>query len=146
LRYALTAALILLADRVSKFLVVTNMQDGESIPLVPPVFYLTFVRNRGAAFGLFQGRVVMLSLIAAACLLLVISQWKKVKAKSAFVRWGIVISGIGAVGNLIDRLRWGAVIDFLDVRLFVFNVADAAIVCGVALLFWEVLVHDPQTR
>ena len=50
------------------------------------------------------------------------------------------------MGNLIDRLRWGAVIDFADIRIFVFNVADAAIVLGVALLFWEVLIHDRKAR
>lgn len=144
--YALVAALIFFADRYSKFLVMSHMQEGQSIPLVPPVFYLTYVQNRGAAFGLFQGRVGLLSLIALICLLLVITQWRRVKTKSAFVRWGVLVSFVGAVGNLIDRLRWGAVIDFLDIRIFVFNIADVAIVLGVALLFWEVLVHDPKTR
>ena len=144
--YALAAGLILLADRVSKHLVMVNMHDGESIPIIPPIFYLTYVQNRGAAFGLFQGRVAVLSLVALVCLSLVLMHWKKLKAKSAFVRWGVVISVVGALGNLLDRLRWGAVIDFLDIRIFVFNVADVAIVLGVALLFWEVLVHDPQTR
>lgn len=86
--YAITAGLILFADRISKYLVMTRMQDGESIPLIPPVFYLTYVRNRGAAFGLFQGRVVLLSLIALVCLLLVVTQWKKLRAKSAFVALG----------------------------------------------------------
>jgi len=127
-------------------LVMANMHDGESIPIIPPIFYLTYVQNRGAAFGLFQGRVAVLSLVALVCLSLVLMHWKKLKAKSAFVRWGVVISVVGALGNLLDRLRWGAVIDFLDIRIFVFNVADVAIVLGVALLFWEVLVHDPQTR
>jgi signal peptidase II len=145
LSYAITAGLVLLVDRISKFLVMTHMQDGESIPLLPPVFYLTYVRNKGAAFGFFQGKVVLLSAVALICLLLVLTQWKRIKTKSAFVRWGVVISFVGAVGNLIDRLRWGAVIDFLDIRIFVFNVADVAIVLGVALLFWEVLVHDPKT-
>ena len=56
-------------------------------------------------------------------------------AKSPFVRWGVVIALMGAIGNLIDRLRWGAVIDFVDIRIFVFNVADTAIVAGVGLLF-----------
>lgn len=127
-------------------MVMANMHDGESIPIIPPIFYLTYVQNRGAAFGLFQGRVAVLSLVALVCLSLVLMHWKKLKAKSAFVRWGVVISVVGALGNLLDRLRWGAVIDFLDIRIFVFNVADVAIVLGVALLFWEVLVHDPQTR
>ena len=142
LNYAIVAALILIVDRLSKFLVITKMSEGESIPLIPPVFYLTYVQNKGAAFGFLQGQVVLLSAIALVCLLFVLTQWKKIMIKSTFVRWGVVISFAGAVGNLIDRLRFGAVIDFLDIRIFVFNVADVAIVLGVALLFWEVLVND----
>src|SRR5690625_954555 len=142
LNYAIVAALILIVDRLSKFLVITKTSEGESIPLIPPVFYLTYVQNKGAAFGFLQGQVVLLSAIALVCLLFVLTQWKKIMTKSTFVRWGVVISFAGAVGNLIDRLRFGAVIDFLDIRIFVFNVADVAIVLGVALLFWEVLVND----
>lgn len=144
LSYAIVAGIIFLVDRLSKFLVMTQMVEGQSIPVLPPLFYLTYVQNKGAAFGFLQGQVALLSAIALICLLVVLTQWKKLMAKSAFVRWGVVISFVGAVGNLIDRLRWGAVIDFLDIRIFVFNVADVAIVGGVALLFWEVLVHDRQ--
>ncbi|NMB00658.1 MAG: signal peptidase II [Firmicutes bacterium] len=142
--YAIVAGLVLFIDRISKFLVMTRMGEGQSIPLIPPVFYLTYVQNKGAAFGFLQGRVALLSAIAVICLLLVVTQWKKLMAKSVYVRWGVTISFVGAVGNLIDRLRFGAVIDFLDIRLFVFNVADVAIVTGVALLFWEVLINDSK--
>ncbi|NLL43203.1 MAG: signal peptidase II [Firmicutes bacterium] len=140
--YAITAGLILLADRLSKYLVMANMAEGESVPLIPPFLYITYVQNRGAAFGFFQGQVALLSAIAVVCLLFIFTQWNKIMAKSAFVRWGVIIALAGAVGNLIDRLRWRAVIDFVDIRIFVFNVADAAIVLGVGLLFWEVLIHD----
>lgn len=144
--YAIVAALILVADRLSKYLVMANMPEGESVPLIPPFFYITYVQNRGAAFGFFQGQTALLSAIAVVCLLFIFTQWNKIMAKSAFVRWGVVTALAGAVGNLIDRLRWGAVIDFADIRIFVFNVADAAIVLGVALLFWEVLIHDRKAR
>lgn len=140
--YVVIAGLILAADRISKFFVMRQMAEGQSIPLIPPLLYLTYVRNRGAAFGFLQGQTVLLSAIAVVCLLFISTQWKKIMAKSSFVRWGIVVAFVGAIGNLIDRLRWGAVIDFVDVRLFVFNVADIAIVVGVGLLFWEVLIHD----
>jgi len=146
LRYASAAGLILLLDRFSKFLVMTRMSEGQSIPLIPPLLYVTYVQNRGAAFGFLQGQVALLSAIAVVCLLFIITQWNKIMAKSAFVRWGVMVALAGAVGNLIDRLRWGAVIDFVDIRIFVFNVADVAIVLGVGLLFWEVLVHDRQSR
>lgn len=144
--YAIVACLIFFADRLSKYLVMQNMVEGQSVPLVPPVFYLTYVQNKGAAFGFLQGQVILLSAIAIVCLLLILTQWKKIMEKSPFVRWGVLISFVGAIGNLIDRLRFGAVIDFADIRFFVFNLADVAIVFGVALLFWEVLVHDPKTK
>ncbi len=142
MNYAIVAGLILLADRLSKFFVMSTMAEGESISLIPPLLYLTYVQNRGAAFGFLQGQVVLLSAIAVVCLLFILTQWKRIMAKSVFVRWGVLIAFVGAIGNLIDRVRWGAVIDFLDIRIFVFNIADVAIVFGVALLFWEVLVHD----
>ena len=142
LSYVVVACLIFLADRLSKYLVMANMTEGQSIPLIPPFLYVTYVQNRGAAFGFLQGQVALLSAIAVVCLLFIITQWNKIMAKSSFVRWGVLIALAGALGNLLDRLRWGAVIDFLDIRIFIFNVADVAIVLGVALLFWEVLVHD----
>jgi len=142
LSYVVVACLIFLADRLSKYLVMANMAEGQSIPLIPPFLYVTYVQNRGAAFGFLQGQVALLSAIAVVCLLFIITQWNKIMAKSSFVRWGVLIALAGAIGNLLDRLRWGAVIDFLDIRIFIFNVADVAIVLGVALLFWEVLVHD----
>ena len=142
LSYVVVACLIFLADRLSKYLVMSNMTEGQSIPLIPPFLYVTYVQNRGAAFGFLQGQVALLSAIAVVCLLFIITQWNKIMAKSSFVRWGVLIALAGAIGNLLDRLRWGAVIDFLDIRIFIFNVADVAIVLGVALLFWEVLVHD----
>jgi signal peptidase II len=142
LRYTLAAGLILASDRISKFLVMRHMTEGQSIPLLPPLLYVTYVQNRGAAFGFLQGQTVLLSAIALLCLLFISTQWKKIMAKSPFVRCGVVIALMGAIGNLIDRLRWGAVIDFVDIRIFVFNVADTAIVAGVGLLFWEVLIHD----
>jgi signal peptidase II len=146
LKFTLVAGLVLLVDRLSKFVVMAQMSEGQSIPLIPPFLYITYVQNRGAAFGFLQGKVVLLSAIAVVCLLLILTQWKMIMAKSSFVRWGVVIALAGALGNLIDRLRWGAVIDFVDIRIFVFNPADVAIVLGVALLFWEVLVHDQKRQ
>lgn len=144
MNYVLLAGFILICDRLSKFLVMNRMMEGESIPIIPSFLYLTYVRNQGAAFGFLQGQVIFLSAIAVVCLLFILTQWKKIMERGPFVRWGVVISLVGAIGNLIDRLRWGAVIDFVDVIIFppIFNIADVAIVFGVALLFWEVLVND----
>lgn len=140
MRYALAAFLIFVSDRVSKWIVMKSMVEGQSIPLIPPVFYLTYVRNPGAAFGLLRGRALFLSLCSAAGLFFVLVRWKHIAQKSALVQWGVALGAAGALGNLVDRLRWGAVIDFIDVPVWpIFNVADVAIVGGVVLLFWEVL-------
>ncbi|NLJ79657.1 MAG: signal peptidase II [Firmicutes bacterium] len=141
--YFFIAGLVFISDRLSKLLVVSKMAEGESIPLISPVLYLTHVQNKGAAFGLLQGKVFFLSALAILCVILVLTQWRKIMGKSAFVRWGVTISIVGALGNLIDRLSWGAVVDFIDFRIFpIFNIADIAIVFGVGLLFWEVLFCD----
>lgn len=69
-----------------------------------------------------------------------------ISSQSKYVRWGVALAVAGTVGNLIDRIRVGAVIDFIDITIFpIFNVADMSIVVGVALLFLEVLVNDRQT-
>ncbi|NLJ75407.1 MAG: signal peptidase II [Firmicutes bacterium] len=143
MRYILVAFLILISDRISKWIVMQQMVEGQSIPLIPPVLYLTYVRNTGAAFGLFRGRALFLSVLAVIGVVFVLTRWNHIAAKSSIVKWGVTIALGGALGNLIDRLRWGAVVDFVDLPLWpIFNVADLAIVGGVALLFWEVLFSE----
>lgn len=144
--YAIVTTLILIADRLTKMLVMSKMVEGESIPLLPPVLYFTYVHNKGAAFGFLKGQVIFLSLVSLAFIVVIATQWKKIKAKSFFTRWGIVISFAGAIGNLIDRILYRSVVDFIDIRIFIFNIADVAIVLGAALLFWEVVIHDRKTR
>lgn len=142
MKFILAVGLILISDRVSKLLIMSRLVEGQSVPLIKGFLYLTFVRNKGAAFGLLQGKVVFLSILAILCLTIVLTQWRKIAKQSFFVRWGVTISVAGAAGNLIDRLRWGAVVDFIDIQIFpIFNIADMAIVLGVGLLFWEVLFH-----
>lgn len=145
MRYLLTGFLILAVDRLSKYLVMQRMVEGESIPILSPVLYLTYVRNTGAAFGLLKGKASILAAVAVAVIALAAWQWRKVVSQSWRVRWGLTAALAGAVGNLIDRLAYGSVVDFLDLRIWpIFNVADLGISCGIALLFWEVLSHDKR--
>ncbi len=143
LRYLITSCLILAADRLSKYLVMHTMVEGESIPILAPVFYLTYVRNSGAAFGLLKGGAPLLAGLALLGVVLAAWQWKRIMAQGWRVRWGTAAALSGALGNMIDRLVYGSVVDFFDIRIWpIFNVADLAISCGVVLLFWEVLAHD----
>lgn len=134
--------LIIVVDQLSKFLISSNFTQGESVRIFP-YLYITYVRNVGAAFGLlanYRWLFVVLGILAVA---LVWYFRNTIKQQSKFVRWGITLSIGGTIGNLIDRIRIGAVIDFIDTPIFpIFNAADMTIVAGVVLLFWEVLINE----
>ncbi len=144
------AALTLLADQASKAYMLTVVRIGERPPIrVEPLFDLTLVWNRGISYGLFQqhesaGRwaLVALSLVAA----VVLAVWlARTKVGVVAVALGLLIGG--ALGNAIDRAVYGAVADFVLLYWipffpYVFNLADSAIVAGVALLLYDSLVLE----
>ncbi len=138
----LAALLVLVADQASKWWVleVLRLPERGQVPVLP-VLSLTMVWNQGVTFGLFhQGGAWGPWLLAGVALAVVAALvvWLR-RAESALVAASLGAIAGGAVGNVIDRLRFGAVVDFLHAHAFgwswyVFNVADAAIVCGVAVL------------
>ncbi len=136
----LIAAITLAADQLAKYSVTSCFVPGESLPVLPPLLHLSYVRNTGAAFGLLKGQQALFIL----CTLLVIGWivWEFLRKRPipAAVVWGYALILGGSVGNLIDRLRVGYVIDFIDLRVWpVFNLGDSAITIGVALLIWHSL-------
>lgn len=135
----LIAALTLAVDQLAKWIVRTSFAPHQSLPLLPGVLHLTYVRNSGAAFSLFQGQVAWLSVVSV--LVAGWIGWELLRHESLVGgRAGLPLSSLGlilggAIGNLVDRLRFGYVEDFIDLRVWpVFNVADSAITVGVALL------------
>jgi len=149
----LIAALVVLLDRASKWLVADRITLHDSLPVLPGFFRLTHVENRGAAFGLFSdspsewkvAALILFSLIA----LVVVSAllWKNSHAMTV-TGVGLALIMGGALGNLWDRLLDGHVVDFLDFSLAgyhwpAFNVADSAIVVGAMLLVTEILFSKP---
>jgi lipoprotein signal peptidase len=146
----LLAALVLAVDQGSKYLVLhqLHLQDGHRLT-VAPVMSFVLVWNHGITFGMFAGAasgILLAGIAALVVLALFIWMWRSQK-------WVAIcaISGItgGAIGNVIDRLRFGAVVDFIDVHIgalaypWVFNVGDSAIVCGVIALMLENLLQKP---
>jgi len=138
----LAALLVLLADQGSKWWVleVLNLPERRQVPVLP-VLSLTMVWNQGVTFGLLNGfgdwGAWLLAGIALA-VVVVLGVWLR-RAENGLVAVALGAIAGGAIGNVIDRLRFGAVVDFLHAHAFgwswyVFNVADAAIVCGVAVL------------
>lgn len=124
------------------------MMPGESIPLLRDVFHLTYVRNEGAAFGLFPGRQSIFMITTAVVLIVIAAYWRRSRPTA----WPIVVAlGLiagGSIGNLIDRATLGRVTDFFDFTLIdfpVFNIADSSIVVGVGILIaWLLLVPEDQ--
>lgn len=134
MRFWFTIIAVVVLDQLSKWLVVSNMQYGESLPLIEGIISLTYVRNQGAAFGLFAGNTWLF----IACALLVVVIISIYNYKNPLVGCLQIILGLvcgGAMGNFIDRFRYHYVVDFFDLGWWpVFNIADMAVVCGGVLL------------
>lgn len=138
--FLLLAGFILLADQLTKFLAQTTLIPGISRPVINNFFHLTLVENQGIAFGLFQGADKILLIIITLSIAILIAVGFRVSPLHVKTQWGIGLILGGAAGNWIDRIRFGAVIDFLDFRIWpVFNVADSAITLGVGIFLLELL-------
>ncbi|HHX51101.1 MAG TPA: signal peptidase II [Clostridia bacterium] len=136
---------ILLADQVSKYLVQIFLSPGETVPVIQNIFHFTYVQNPGAAFGILAHRTYFFIVMALLVILLIVIFFRQIDHRHLYLRLGLALALGGALGNLVDRLRFGHVIDFLDFRFWpVFNLADTAIVVGVGLLCWEIL-RSPES-
>ena len=136
----LISGLTLAADQLTKHLIAAAFHPGESLPLLPRVLHLTYVQNTGAAFGLFKGQQLLFIGLSLLVIAWITRQFLAKRPLAAPVVWAYALVLGGAAGNLIDRLRFGYVVDFIDVRVWpVFNLGDSAITIGVALLIWRAL-------
>jgi signal peptidase II len=151
----LLSVLIVAADRVTKWLVSTRLELGDNLQVIPHIFAISHVENPGAAFSLFNdssspGRVrwmlLIFSLLAAvAVLVALLKLGRRITATS--VALALILGG--ALGNAYDRMRFGFVIDFLEVHIIHyhwpdFNIADSAIVVGGILLLFDALFSDKE--
>ncbi len=144
------AALVVGLDRATKLWIVSHLQLGQAIVIIPRVFRLTHVLNTGAAFSMFEGstspnlvRNVLIGFSIVAVVVVLVLIWKVGRVLSlTSVALALILGG--AVGNLYDRIRFAYVVDFLEVHIVHyhwpdFNVADSAIVVGACLLLLEML-------
>lgn len=145
------ATAVISLDQATKWLVHQGMDLHQSVQIIPGLFNLTYVRNTGAAFGLLASpspglRTTILAAFSAIAIGVILLVWVRSRfAPGLFVCSLALILG-GAIGNLIDRIRLGEVIDFLDVywrghHWPAFNAADSAITIGVGLLIVHLLFH-----
>ena len=130
-----TAFIIVLLDQLTKFLVRQNFQFDESIPIIKNVLHLTYVTNTGSAFGLFKGLNLIFIIFSIAVIIAIFYYLKKIVNNEKFLQLAVGLLLGGTFGNLIDRLFYGAVTDFIDFRIWpVFNIADSAVTISVILL------------
>ncbi|MBW2989846.1 signal peptidase II, partial [Candidatus Woesearchaeota archaeon] len=132
--------LVVILDQAVKYLISRYMGLHQSIPLIPNMLHLTYIRNTGAGFGILKGRNISLIFISIAVISIILFYLKKIIAeKQINIPVALVLGG--AVGNLIDRIFIGHVIDFIDFRVWpAFNIADSAITIGAVWLmiyFWK---------
>ena len=145
------AILIIALDQILKAIVRSNLNFGESWSLFSG-FLKSFIRvvhweNYGAAFGLFQGGGVVFGLLAAVVSLVIIIFYSRIPHEHVLMRVALAMQMGGALGNLIDRIRFGPVTDFIAVGTFpVFNIADASITVGVALLLFALWYDERKEK
>ncbi len=147
MRLLVIVAVVLAVDQLTKQVVSRSMELGQSIVLINNFLYITYVRNPGAAFGMLPYQTVFFVIITVVVGALIIYYYRTLSADHKWLRFGLSLQLGGALGNLVDRLVEGYVIDFINFTIWppVFNVADSAIVIGIAIFliaFWR----DPGLR
>ncbi|PGT86587.1 MULTISPECIES: signal peptidase II [Bacillaceae] len=145
--YYIIAAVIILIDQVTKWLIVKNMQIGENITVIENFFYITSHRNRGAAWGILEGQMWFFYIITAVVIVGLIFYIQKHTKNNKVMGVALGFMLGGAIGNFIDRLFRKEVVDFINTYIFsydfpIFNIADSALCIGVALLFIHMLFFE----
>ncbi len=151
--YYLVAVIIVALDQWTKWLVVNNMELGERIPLLDPTFALLSHRNRGAAWGMLEGQIWLFSIVTVIVIAGILYYFhKEAKGKPLFQLSLMILLG-GAIGNFIDRLYRGEVVDFIDVLIPImnydfpiFNIADAALTIGVAMVMIVLFLEEKREK
>ncbi len=150
---AATVALILVLDRISKWWTLASLpQRGRAgIEPIPGLLRFTYVENRGVAFGLFQNNSALFALLSTIIIVGILWRaWSWLGHTSTIARISVALIVAGGIGNVIDRLLYGFVVDFIHIiplPIFqVFNVADTAISLGAVLLFFTLWREDVRAR
>jgi signal peptidase II len=136
-------AVVVLLDQLTKYLVASTMEVGQSFSLIEDFLAITYVRNPGAAFGVLPYRTAFLIVVTLIVVGLIVYFYHVLPASYTLLRLGMALQLGGALGNLIDRVHNVFVVDFIDLKFFppVFNLADLFIVIGVIIFlfaFWRI--------
>jgi len=146
--FMLFSAAIVVADQITKFLTVANIALYEDVPFIPGVLQLTYVQNTGAAFSSFEGQQWLFAIVFVVFTGMVFWEYfKKPMPFTTLERWCIFAIYGGGLGNMIDRVRLGYVVDMIETTFMefpVFNVADCFITCGCILLIAHLVLFNKE--
>lgn len=146
-RYYFIALIVIALDQASKYLIVKNMELGESIEVIGNFLHITSHRNTGAAWGILEGQMWLFYLITVIVVAVLVYYMQKMSRMHILVGTSLGLMLGGAIGNFIDRVFHKEVVDFVDTNIFgydfpVFNVADSALTVGVILLMIFMLFEE----
>ena len=142
MRLTLIVAAVMLVDQLSKQFIVRTMEVGQSVTVISNFLYITYVRNPGAAFGMLPYQTAFFVVITVLVGAFIIFYYRLLAEDHKWLRLGLSLQLGGALGNLVDRLSEGYVVDFINFTIWppVFNIADSAIVIGIGIFliaFWR---------
>src|SRR5437899_3807083 len=145
------AIVVFALDRLTKAWVSENIPLGTARPVVGEYVRIVHAENTGAAFGLLPERTTLLSVLSVLAVVAIVYYYRQIASSSWLVTGTLGMQLGGAAGNLVDRVRQGYVIDFVDVgvgdiRFWAFNVADSSIVVGIAIVTFALWREERQTR
>lgn len=146
--YIMLFIVLLIGDQASKYWARTVLYQQSSIQVIPHILRFTYVENRGAAFGMLQGQKIFFVIMTFLLIGLFFAYLKKTNTNK-WMKWTASIIIAGAIGNLIDRVLLGYVVDFIDFHIiwrYVFNVADIYVVGGTLLLALQILLQNEKEK
>ena len=148
MRILFVSSILVLTDQLSKFVIRKTMLVYESIPVIPEFFHLTYVTNDGMAFGInFPFGIYIFSTISIIFTIFLFWYLWTIKDQGIIIRTGVGLIIAGAIGNLIDRVFLGEVVDFLDFMIgnyhwYVFNLADSYVTVGMGFILYDSLILE----
>lgn len=147
----LLSIVLILVDQLTKYMIVKSMEIGESISIIGDILKITSHRNYGAAWGMLQNQMMFFYIITVIVLIALCYFYFKEAADNLLMQSGLMLIFAGAIGNFIDRLFRGNVVDFIDTKIInydfpIFNVADSCLTIGVFILLYELLFNQKEEK
>lgn len=148
--FILTFIVVVFGDQLTKTIIDHTLQLNTGYTIIDNFFYFTYAHNTGAAWGIFQGHLNLFFIISVIATIGIVYYFMQTEPYHKLTRFGLVLVFSGMIGNLIDRITFGYVRDFIDFIIFgydfpIFNIADIAITIGVALVILEVGIEEYKT-